>query len=116
MTDYATERMWVTADGIASVKAKIAGYTDMKLKGLIYLNDENVGLFQNPQAVVPGKVAHNNREVTLSGWENVVAYELCEGDRIIMIAQRKPLRFLKYTEKSTGQQPAYAVWQQMEPG
>lgn len=92
VTDYATERMWVTADGIASVKAKIAGYTDMKLKGLIYLNDENVGLFQNPQAVVPGKVAHNNREVTLSGWENVVAYELCEGDRIIMIAQRETFK------------------------
>lgn len=89
LTDYSKERMWVTADGIASVKANVAEYNALKLKGLMYLNDENTDLFQNPRAVVPGKASHNNRQVTLSGWDNVVAYELCEGDRIIMIAQRE---------------------------
>ena len=86
--DYATERMTVTADMIRQAKERMSRYPKPALGGLIYLNDDNVGLFEANRPIVAGTASHDGQQVTLSGWENVVAYELWEDGRMVLVRQR----------------------------
>lgn len=61
-----------------------------------YLNDENVEMFRNMKAIEKGQITLNGSTVSLSGWKNVVAYEVYQGEDLIQISQKD-----SFTLKST---------------
>lgn len=87
--DYGKKRFWITGEQVATTKSKIAAYPKLQLGGIIYLNDENISLFKENKAVVQGTVSRSGQQLTLSGWKNAVAYELWEGDRLVLVRQRE---------------------------
>lgn len=51
-----------------------------------YLTDDNIALFKTMKPVVAGRVNVSGAAITLTGWENVVAWEVYDGDRLIQIS------------------------------
>lgn len=86
--DYAKEMLTVTTLQIKETEAAIARYPSTVPGGLIYMNDNNVKLFINKAPVVAGTVTRTDQKITLNGWENVVAWELCNGEQILLVRQR----------------------------
>lgn len=86
--DYGKSRMWVTAAQVRETRGRIARYPRQVLGGLMYLNDNNVGMFKANKPVIKGQVSREGNKITLTGWENVVAYELWEGGHMTLVRQK----------------------------
>lgn len=78
----------VTADGIAQTKSDIAAMGLGKALAIQYLKDDNVELFRQNKAVKAGQVTLNGTSLTLTGWENVVAYEVYQSGKLIQVSQK----------------------------
>lgn len=88
--DYQEERFLITADMVQAARDKMAGYPKkLKLKGIVYLTDENISLFKENKPVIAGSVSRSGQQIVLSGWQNAVAYELWEGDRLLSVRQKE---------------------------
>lgn len=68
-----------------------------RVPAIQYLRDDNVAMFRNIKAVEKGRVSLSGSELTLSGWKNVVAWEVYDGERLIQISMKD-----KFTLKSNG--------------
>lgn len=51
-----------------------------------YLSDKHFELFKNPQAIVEGHVARDGDTFTMSGWQNVVAFEVYVDNKLAYIS------------------------------
>lgn len=51
-----------------------------------YLTDANIGLFCNNAAVQAGQTLVEGASLRMIGWENVAAYEVYEGDKLIQVS------------------------------
>lgn len=51
-----------------------------------YLTDANIGLFRRNAAVQAGQTQLEGASLRMTGWENVVAYEVYEGDKLIQVS------------------------------
>lgn len=78
----------VTADEIAQAKSDIAAMELGKALAIQYLKDDNVELFRQNKAVKAGQVTLNGTSLTLTGWENVVAYEVYRAGKLIQVSQK----------------------------
>lgn len=79
--DYGNERLTVTQARVDEVKRQIKAIPGVKSLGnmpLEYITDANLELFRTKPAVVAGSVAADGQTLTLSGWQNAVAYEVRE--------------------------------------
>lgn len=87
--DYGEKRFVVTAEQIRSLEEEIAakGY-DAAPGGLMYLHDSCVAAFKNKAAVEPGTAYATGKQVAMSGWRNVVAYEVYDGDKLVMVSHK----------------------------
>ncbi|MDR0544149.1 MAG: M60 family metallopeptidase [Odoribacteraceae bacterium] len=77
--DYGSARMTITTADIAALKAEIAArpYAANKAPaGLLYLTDNTVDALKNRRAIVRGSMSKSGTNVTMSGWSNVMAYEV----------------------------------------
>lgn len=82
VNDYGEGRLEVSEARVAEVKKRIA---DLKLPKLgnipiEYITDVNYPLFKTNPKVVAGKYTVDNGVVTLTGWKNVVVFEVIEKD------------------------------------
>ena len=53
-----------------------------------YICDSNWQLFRDKLPVQKGTATINGAKITTSGWKNVVAYEVYEGDELIFVSNR----------------------------
>lgn len=84
----------VTADGIAQTKGDIVAMGLGKALAIQYLKDDNVELFRQNKAVKAGQVTLNGTSLTLTGWENVVAYEVYQSGKLIQVSQKPAFTLL----------------------
>lgn len=59
-----------------------------KAPAIQYLKDNNVALFKNMKPVEAGQVSLSGNKLSLSGWKNVVAWEVYDGSQLVQIAQK----------------------------
>lgn len=81
--DYGKQQLTVTATRIEEVKRQIKALPNLQSLGNIpleYITDETVELFKNPKDIVKGSLSTNENSIILTGWENVVAFEVKEKD------------------------------------
>lgn len=78
---------YLTREQIDQTRRDIAalGYSKPSL-AIQYLTDENVGLFRQNKPVVTGKATRNGNLVSMSGWKNVVAYQVYKGGELVQIS------------------------------
>ncbi len=87
--DYGKRRFTVTQqqvdDLVAEIEAK--GYAPMT-EVIEYICDANWQLFRDKLPVQAGTAMKNGAKLTMSGWKNVVAYEVYEGDNLVFVSNR----------------------------
>lgn len=88
----------VRQSDIDATLSRLAGMSfKRKAPAIQYLNDENVEMFRNMKAIEKGQITLNGSSVSISGWKNVVAYEVYDGDYLIQISLKD-----SFTLKNTG--------------
>ena len=72
---------------IGQVKMEIEAMNLKTPLSIEYLRDDNIALYKNPQPVKTGSASLNGSTITLTGWSNIVAYEIyntsTNGDRYL---------------------------------
>lgn len=85
--DYAQRQLKVTPEMIGQVKMEIEAMNLKTPLSIEYLRDDNIALYKNPQPVKTGSASLNGSTITLTGWSNIVAYEIyntsTNGDRYL---------------------------------
>jgi len=76
----------VTIDEIvADIKSKNYPPVTDKIE---YICDSNKQYFKNRSSVQKGTATKNVTSVSMSGWKNVVAYEVYEGDKLVFVSNK----------------------------
>lgn len=87
--DYGKKRITITQTQIdrtiADIKAK--GYPEVDEK-IEYICDANWEVFKNRLQVQAGTATKSGSSITMTGWKNVVAYEVYEGDKMMFVSNR----------------------------
>lgn len=76
--DYREGTVVVTGQQVAELKQRIKdlNYATPKHK-LQYITDSNLEIYKANVAVTEGRAARSGSKFTMTGWQNVVAYEVC---------------------------------------
>lgn len=87
--DYGTGRFLITQEQIDEVVAEIKAknYAPLTEK-LEYICDSNVDYFKNRWQVKEGTATANGTTIVMTGWENVVAYEVYQGDDLLFVSNK----------------------------
>lgn len=79
----------ITQDAIDESLQRIADMNlTRKAPAIQYLKDDNIDMFKNMKAIEKGQVTLTGSTVSLSGWKNVVAFEVYNGEELIQISQK----------------------------
>ncbi|MDR1631363.1 MAG: M60 family metallopeptidase [Dysgonamonadaceae bacterium] len=87
--DYSSVVQTITAAQIAALKDEIAArpYADNKAPGgLIYLSDATVDVIREQRSIVKGTRTVNGLNVTMTGWSNVMAFEVYNNEGKLVYA------------------------------
>ena len=89
LDDYGKRRFTVTRKQVDDLIAEIGAknYTPVT-EAIEYICDSNWQLFRDKLPVQKGTATINGAKITTSGWKNVVAYEVYEGDELIFVSNR----------------------------
>lgn len=76
--DYDQEWVVITKEQIETMKQRInsRGLASLGAIPIEYITDKNVHLFKDYKPIVQGEVSRLANELTLTGWRNVVAFEV----------------------------------------
>lgn len=86
ITDYGEGRFIITETMAEDAKQRIAAMGLPKPLKLQYITDDNAGLFKTDKVIVKGSAVRDGRAFTMSGWQNVVAYEVCSEGKICFVS------------------------------
>lgn len=105
--DYGKRRVTITQQMIDNVldEIKTKNYPQVT-DPFEYICDANWELFKNRLPVQKGTAVKNGKNITLSGWKNVVAYEVYEGEQLIFVSNRASF---KLRQEATDHTKVYAV-------
>ncbi len=79
--DYGSATMHITRAMVDETRNRIAALGLPKPgEAMEYISDNNYPYFRDKAAIVPGTSQRTAHTVTMTGWKNVVAYEVREGD------------------------------------
>lgn len=85
--DYGKKRVTITQkmidDTVSEIKVKNHPEVTDPFE---YICDANWELFKNRLPVQKGTAVKNGKNITLSGWKNVVAYEVYEGESLVFVS------------------------------
>ncbi|MFJ1381740.1 M60 family metallopeptidase [Capnocytophaga canimorsus] len=87
--DYGTRRVVVTSNYANDIKQQITGtgYTTLTDR-IEYICDTNWMYFKNKASVVKGSASKNGNQITTSGYQNVVAYEVYKANELIFVSNK----------------------------
>lgn len=85
--DYSPTRMVITKSMIDDTKARIKalGYSE-PVHRFEYICDDNVDVFKSTATIGRGSAKRSGKKVTLTGWTNVAAFEVRDGDKLIFVS------------------------------
>ncbi len=87
--DYGKGQMTITQAEIDALISDIQskGYSKPD-SGISYICDSNWELFENQSSIVEGTASRSGRKFTMSGWQNVVAYEVWDGGKLVYTSNK----------------------------
>lgn len=85
VNDYGTGTMEVTQTRIDEIKNRINALNLPKPDvALEYISDATWKLYQKKPEVIKGSSSRNGNRITLSGWQNAVAYEITDANKKLL--------------------------------
>ncbi len=87
INDYGVKRMTVSEEQIQDVEDYLnaQGYGTISAP-IHYITDGNLNIFMNNQSVRTGQASRNGNQISMTGWENVVAYEVYYNDALRFVS------------------------------
>ena len=87
--DYGESRFIITQNQIDQTISDIKGknYPELQDK-MEYISDSNQDIFENRLQVVKGSAVASGATITMTGWQNVVAYEVYQGENLIFVTNK----------------------------
>ncbi len=87
--DYGKGQLTITQAEIDNLISEIQskGY-EKPDAGINYICDANWEIFKNQATIVKGTATHSGKQFTMSNWENVVAYEVWENDKLVYTSNK----------------------------
>ena len=87
--DYGAGRFFITQNQIDEVisEIKLKNYPSLIDKAE-YICDSNVEIFKNRLHVKKGSASANNSTLTMKGWENVVAFEVYQDEKLLFASNK----------------------------
>ncbi len=87
--DYGNGKLTVTQHRIEEIVADIKSKNYPPVTDKIeYICDSNKQYFKNKSSIQKGTATKNGTSVSMSGWKNVVAYEVYEGDKLVFVSNK----------------------------
>lgn len=87
VNDYGKKMFEVTEQQIAQTRKEIAAKNYPKLEvPFWYITDHTVGLFRHPSPISEGTAIGKGNTFTMLNWNQVAAYEVYEGDKLIFVS------------------------------
>ncbi len=87
LDDYGKRRFTVTRKQVDDLIAEIGAKNYAPVTEAIeYICDSNWQLFRDKLPVQKGTATKNGAKITMSGWKNVVAYKVYEGDNLVFVS------------------------------
>ncbi len=87
--DYGKARVTITQSQADKTIADIATKNHPLLtEKMEYICDSNWEIFKHRLAVQQGSATKNGTKITMTNWENVVAYEVYEGDSLVFVSNK----------------------------
>ncbi len=87
--DYGKGRLTVTQHQIDEIVADIKSKNYPRVTDKIeYICDSNKQYFKNKSSIQKGTATKNGTSVSMSGWKNVVAYEVYEGEKLVFVSNK----------------------------
>lgn len=85
--DYGVKRVTITEAQIANTRKRIKELNLPKPDAAIeYLSEHNIKCYKDRLDVQAGTAARNGQALTLTNWNNVVAYEVYDGDKLVYVS------------------------------
>lgn len=95
-------RLEVTQQDIDKTIADIKSHKYTIPDKIEYICDSNWTIYRDKKTVVKGTATKKDRSITMTNWQNVVAYEVWEGEKLVFVSNRasftleeKPLKSIK---------------------
>ena len=87
--DYGAGRFLVNQNQIDEVIAEVKskGYITLTDK-IEYICDSNVDIYKNRLQVKKGTATVNGATLTMMGWDNVIAFEVYQGDNLLFVSNK----------------------------
>lgn len=92
--DYSTAQMTITSSQSNATLQYIKNKNFEKLPYKIqYITDTNWQLYKNKATVEQGSAALIGNSMRMSGWKNVVAFEVWQGSKLVAVSQSQQISF-----------------------
>lgn len=105
--DYGKRQFVITQDDIdktiSDIKSKNYPTTSDRIE---YICDANWKVFRDKGSIIKGSATYNESQFRMTGWKNVVAYEVWRGDKLIHVSN---LPSFKLKDKDGGFDKVYAI-------
>jgi len=87
--DYGTGRVTITQSQIDQLvnEIKAANYSPVTEK-IAYICDSNWEMFRDKKSLQAGAANKSGLTITTTGWQNVVAYEVYDGEQLLFVSNR----------------------------
>lgn len=83
--DYATGWMKITQTDADAIRAKTSVYSK-PAHNIQYICEHNIEAYQKDAAIQRGTATRAGNKITMTGWQNVVAYEVYKGDKLVFVS------------------------------
>lgn len=85
VNDYAKGWMIITQGDADAIRAKASVYSK-PVHNLEYICEQNVDVYKTNASIQRGTATRDGNKITMKGWQNVVAYEVYKGDKLVYVS------------------------------
>ena len=83
--DYAKGQMVITQEDADAIRAKTSTYSK-PAHNFEYICEHNVDIYKKDAAIQRGTATRTGNKITMTGWQNVVAYEVYLGSKLVFVS------------------------------
>ena len=106
--DYAKGQMVITQEEADAIRAKTSAYSK-PAHNFEYICEHNIDIYKKDAAIQKGTATRAGNKITMTGWQNAVAYEVYLGSKLVFVSPMQS--FTVGTDRATldGTTKVYAI-------
>lgn len=85
VNDYVQGQMIITQEDSDAVRDKTSVYSK-PVHNFEYICEHNVDIYKKDATIQKGTATRTGNKITMTGWQNAVAYEVYKGDKLVFVS------------------------------